>query len=227
MSTALLPAEAMTKLSSEGFVCDAIPFVQTQIALEEPSRTYIHKLQQQKAIVIFTSAQAVQAVASCCLDQKPDWQVYCISGATRKAVASFLGSEKIIAVADDAVDLLQALAQITPQVITFFCGDKRLDTLPNGLQKMGFQVTECHVYTTQLSPVQVGSNYDAVLFFSPSGIESFLRVNTLSEHTTLFAIGKTTAKALMDQLPNPVQIAAHPDKNILVETVLHFYKTHL
>lgn len=216
----------MTKLLSQGFVCDAIPFVQTQIALTESSRAYIQQLQQQKAIVIFTSAQAVQAVASCCIGHKPDWEVYCISGATRKAVEAFLGADQIKAVGDDALGLLQALAQIAPQSISFFCGNKRLATLPNGLMQMGFQVAECIVYATQLCPVSLSQSYDAALFYSPSGVESFLSKNALPESTVLFAIGATTAKCLADRLPNPLHIAAHPDKNILVETVLNFYKKH-
>lgn len=215
----------MTKLSSHGLLCDALSFVQTQIALTPESEAYIVQLLPQKAIVIFTSAQAVEALATYCVDQQPDWDVYCISGATRKAAEACLGAAQIKAVADDALGLLQALSGIRPQVITFFCGNKRLDTLPEGLIQMGFQVKECVVYATQLSPTKLARSYDAVLFFSPSGIESFLSVNTLDEHTMLFAIGKTTAKSLRDRVPNPIQIAAHPDKNILVETVLNFYKT--
>src|SRR5258706_9822828 len=35
--------------------------------------------------------------------------------------------------------------------------------------------------------------YDGILFFSPSGVESFFNTNEVNEQTILFAIGNTTA----------------------------------
>ena len=42
--------------------------------------------------------------------------------------------------------------------------------------------------------------FDAILFFSPSGVESFFMNNEIDKETMLFSIGKTTAKALQQRV---------------------------
>jgi uroporphyrinogen-III synthase len=49
-------------------------------------------------------------------------------------------------------------------------------------------------------------------------------MNEISKAAVLFSIGKTTAKALQQKVNNEVIISAQPDKNILVQTVIDFYK---
>ncbi len=226
MSTALLPEDALKNLADANFLCDAVPFIQTTAALTDEIIAQIKTYTQEHIIVIFTSAQAVNAVISCCAGNRPNWQILCISGATKKAVVDFWDDDQIIASADDAIGLAKHIEHIPAQNIVFFCGNKRLDTLPTLLTNKGFQVKECIVYETKLTPIKVDKNYNALLFFSPSGVESFLSENTIAPDATLFSIGKTTALALKQNIRNEVIVAAQPDKNILVNTVIEFYKNH-
>lgn len=198
--------------------------IETAIAVEANNRLLMQQLAEQKILVLFTSAQAVFAVQSCLANKSPDWEVCCISGATRKAVISFLGEDKILASGNDAVDLLKAMQQIKPQQIVFFCGNKRLDTLPDNLSGRGFQLKEIEVYQTRLNPQKLNEDYDGILFFSPSGVESYLMENTIPPKAVLGAIGKTTAKFLQEKAGNEIVIADQPDKNILVKTLIEFYK---
>lgn len=198
--------------------------IETAIAIEANNKLLIQQLAEQKILVLFTSAQAVFAVQSCLENKLPDWEVCCISGATRKAVVSFLGEEKILASGNDAVDLLKAMQQIRPQPIAFFCGNKRLDTLPDRLAERGFELKEIEVYQTSLNTQKLKEDYDGILFFSPSGVESYLMENTIPETAVLGAIGKTTAKYLKKKVANEIVIADQPDKNILVHTLIEFYK---
>lgn len=204
--------------------CDVIPFIDTEISVSAEEAHFIQQLAQQQVIVLFTSTQAVEAVKSCLNNTLPDWQIACISGATKNAVASFFGTEKIRASAHDALDLLQAMEQIAPQRIVFFCGNKRLNTLPDELMNRGFQFEECVVYQTKLNALKIEKQYDAILFFSPSGVESYWTENTIPEKATLFSIGKTTAKTLSGKVKNDVIIAPQPDKHILVQTLIEYYK---
>lgn len=200
--------------------------ITTEIEVQPNERLLIQELAEQKLLVLFTSAQAVLAVKSCLGNKSPDWQVCCISGATKNAVVSFLGAEKILASANNAVDLLNEMQAIIPQQIVFFCGNKRLDTLPDNLSRRGFQLTEIEVYQTKLNAKKVENGYDGILFFSPSGVESYLIENTIPENAVLGAIGKTTAQYLRERVTNEIVIAAKPDKNILVQTLIEFYKNN-
>jgi uroporphyrinogen-III synthase len=224
LSTAPLPETALKALSEQKIQCDVVPMIETEIAVQEKDKLLIQQLAQQKKLVLFTSAQAVLAVQSCLENRVPDWQVCCISGATRKAVVSFLGDYRILASANDAVDLLKEMQQITPQQIVFFCGNKRLDTLPNRLAERGFELTELEIYHTKLNAKKFDDDYNGLLFFSPSGVESYLIENTIPKDSVLFSIGKTTAAFLKEKVANEIVIAAQPDKNIIIQTLIEFYK---
>ena len=218
-----MPEEAFAQFLAHNIICDKIPFIKTKESVTEEMCSFIVSLAQQKKAIIFTSAQAVSAVTNCFNKEQPEWQIFCISGATRNAVKEYFGEDKISGFADDAVDLVKQIEKIEPQEIVFFCGNKRLDTLPVLLSGKGFQLVECIVYETSLTPVIITKKYDAILFFSPSGVESYLKQNTILPSTILFSIGKTTAKALQLKANNKVIISAHPDKKILVQTVIDFY----
>jgi uroporphyrinogen-III synthase len=62
-----------------------------------------------------------------------------------------------------------------------------------------------------------------VIFFSPSAVESFFSMNTVTASLPLFAIGQTTAAAIREHTNNPVVIAAEPDAALLIRQVIdHF-----
>lgn len=223
LSTALLPQNAAQQLLNHNIFCDEIPFIKTTEAVSTSISWKIKTLAEQKKVIIFTSAQAIVAVVNVLENQIPDWQIFCISGATKTAAVKYFGAEKILGFADDALDLVKEIEQMELQEIVFFCGNKRLDTLPEMLADKGYKLTEYVVYETLLTPVKIEKVYGALLFFSPSGIESFLIDNVIPEAAVLFSIGKTTAKSLQEKVKNEVVISAKPDKNILVQTVIDFY----
>lgn len=222
----MLPEAALLALSEQQMHCEEFAFIETEIKLSNEDALFIKNLAKQKALVLFTSAQAVEAVHFCLGKEIPDWQICCISGATKTALVALFGEDKIIALAKDALDLLEEMKEILPQRVVFFCGNKRLDTLPLRLIDKGFELVECIVYDSRLKPLKMTGNFDAILFFSPSGVESFFMKNEIDKETMLFSIGKTTAKALQQRVDSPVIISAQPDKHILVQTLIDFYKKH-
>lgn len=224
LSTALLPETARLALSAQQIHCEEHAFVETEINVAEQDAIFIKDLAKQKVVVIFTSAQAVAAVINCLGDENPDWSICCISGATKTALLAFFDEGKIIASAKDAIDLLEAMEEMVAQKVVFFCGHKRLDTIPVRLLDRGFELIECKVYDTFFKPQKMSGIFDALLFFSPSGVDSFFMMNEICKDAVLFSIGKTTAKALQQKVNNEVIISAQPDKNILVQTVIDFYK---
>jgi uroporphyrinogen-III synthase len=86
-------------------------------------------------------------------------------------------------------------------------------------------VREIVVYRTRETPEQMVKHYQAVMFYSPNGVNSFFRVNKIWPHTVLFAIGNTTAMALRTKTQNEIIIADTPSKENLVDKVIeHFHK---
>jgi uroporphyrinogen-III synthase len=94
----------------------------------------------------------------------------------------------------------------------FFCGNKRLDNLPLGLLEAGFAVEEFVVYETVLTPHKINREYDIFLFFSPSAVESFFRVNNWNAKNVAVSIGHTTSDALKKAAVENILVAKEPNE---------------
>lgn len=100
----------------------------------------------------------------------------------------------------------------------FFCGKNRMDIIPEMLKENEIQLTEIEVYDTLLTPKKFDRTFDGVLFFSPSGVESFCRENDLSG-SIAFCIGDTTASEARKHTKHVV-IAGNPSiENVIVQAV--------
>lgn len=93
-----------------------------------------------------------------------------------------------------ALDLAQYLgAHYADGYFDFFCGSLRWDTIPDILQQHGISFKETQLYDTLPVPRFWKEKFDAVLFYSPSGVQSFMMKNTLPENCLAVCIGTTTA----------------------------------
>jgi uroporphyrinogen-III synthase len=134
----------------------------------------------------------------------------------------------VIESADYAEDLIEVIdSKYKGNSFTFFCGNIRKNTIPYYFQQNKIAYNEIIVYETTLKPQQIKEPFDSILFFSPSGVNSFLEKNTL-ENKTCFCIGTTTAKALEN---NPevsghknIIIASQPTVENVITEVIKFYK---
>ena len=78
--------------------------------------------------------------------------------------------------------------------IAFFAGTHRLETLPQFFAKYLPNVEEITAYQTELTPITIHKKVDGILFFSPSGVESYRSCNPAGKEK-VFCIGDTTAEA--------------------------------
>lgn len=85
----------------------------------------------------------------------------------------------------------------------FFCGDKRREELPGALTENRINFTEEILYKTTLNSQKFEVKFDAILFFSPSGVDSYIQENSL-ENSVAFCIGNTTAKEAKKYMSNIV-----------------------
>ena len=178
------------------------------------------------ATIVFTSMNAVDAVASHLNEFGPDWKIYCIGNATRKLVAEHFGDNSITGTANDATELAQKIIDDDIDDVIFFCGDKRRDELPALLRDKEIEVTEIEVYETKFIRHTIHKTYDGILFFSPSAVESFFSNNKLHEKTILFAIGNTTDNEIKKHSSNKIVIGDEPGKRNLVEKAINFFNNN-
>lgn len=148
-----------------------------------------------------------------------------LSGNTKKALrhATQLG-KNIIADAEHASLLAKKIIELKIDELIFFCGNKRRGELPGILKDAGIKVHVLVVYETTETPVEITDEFDAILFFSPSGAESFFSVNTLSTQVVCFAIGKTTADSIRNYANNKIILSEFSGQESMIASVQNFFQ---
>ena len=172
--------------------------------------------------LIFTSQNAVQSVL-----QHPQCEslkskkVFCV-GMKTKALLTDNGFD-VIAYTGYAADLGEIIALIYgKESFTFFCGNLRREVLPATLRENHITFNEIEVYQTELSSTKINNKADGILFFSPSAVESYLKMNRIKEETC-FCIGETTAEALEQHKIKNIVIAEKPTVEMVIAEVLEYY----
>lgn len=103
----------------------------------------------------------------------------------------------------------------------YFCGSHRMKYLPNLFHDNNIDWVENKIYKTELTPIKDIANYNAILFFSPSGVQSYLELNQFSDEK-LFAIGQTTAEAL-SKYENTTIISDNQSVESVIDSVIKHY----
>ena len=172
--------------------------------------------------LIFTSQNAVRSFF-----QHPKYEtlksknVFCV-GLKTKILLSEAGFN-VLVYTGYAADLAEIIALIyASESYTFFSGNLRKETLPKALKEAGVKFNEIQVYETTLTPQKIKTTPDAILFFSPSGVESYLAANTIKKELC-FCIGETTAEALLKITKNII-VADQPSVENVIEDVIEEYK---
>jgi|GEM_PF-198239 len=226
LNTSVVDPELLDRLNVQHIVVDQAELTRICFLNNEMLQAELELLKSKPVTAIFTSANAVYALAEIQDFADNNWRIACIGHATKNAVIPVFGHRNIVAIADDAQQLASNLiATMLPDEVYFFCGSKRLETIPVSLRNAGFRVHEKVVYNSIATPVLVAKCYDGILFSSPGAVHSFFSNNKIAESTVLFAIGNTTAGALADYSTNKVIISEKPTKGGLILTAdSYFYK---
>lgn len=148
-----------------------------------------------KHTLLFSSQNAVQSVFS-----KTDFErllknkkCYCVGEKTKIALEE--KGLKVTHFEENASNLADfILKNAKNEAFLFFCGKERRPDLEAQMKLYKIKLDAVEVYQTQLKPKPIGA-FDIVLFYSPSGVRSFLKDNSLKQ-TVCICIGPTTAEAL-------------------------------
>ncbi|MFV0530140.1 MAG: uroporphyrinogen-III synthase [Flavobacteriales bacterium] len=174
---------------------------------------------QNTEATVFTSQNAVKAVS-----QKVSFienDILCVGQKTAYLIEK-LFSKKPEIISSSAKQLAQIILKENYQILTFFNGNLRRQELPLFLLSKKIDLKEITVYKTILTPHHIVQEFDGILFFSPSGVESYLKKNLFSKNTTIFAIGNTTAD-FIKQNGGKCIISKKPTIESVIETVNQYF----
>jgi len=113
------------------------------------------------------------------------------------------------------------VTQYKERSFNLFCGNLRREELPALLEKHQVDLHETQVYQTKLTSKNMLRSFDAILFFSPSAVESYAQRN-LFEDTIVFCLGKTTEAEVRKHTNNLITANRTTIENVLVQVIKHF-----
>jgi len=214
----------ITKAEEKGVGIQVLPFIEIR-KIETPElKSHLALLALQKIDVAFTSTHAVESVAMNLATKPEHWRISCIGGVTKEAVVKHFGEKYLGARARNASALARKIvvAAVAKEVY-FFCGDQRLDDLPETLRSNNIPVQEVIVYQTLQTPQEVEEDFDGVMFFSPTAVHSFFSLNTVRMDVVMFSIGKTTTATIQSYCTNKVVTSEWPGQENLVDKVIEYF----
>ncbi len=142
--------------------------------------------------VIITSQNGVDALLQNFSSEELSFKnIYCVGRRTKRLIERKIS--KVTHVENSVKELADYLTkQKEVKEVTYFCGNKKRDELEEILLKNEFIIHNVEVYRTLLNTRNFENDFDGIMFYSPSGIESYL-IDNPNKKPTAFCIGQTTA----------------------------------
>lgn len=174
-------------------------------------------------LLLFTSQNAVKSVMQNenieTLKQIP---AVCVGSKTKQMLQE--NGFNVLEVQEYAEDLAPIIQQKYPlEQIAFFEGNLRRDVLPHAMQKANISFDEYTVYQNTANSIKIKAETNALLFFSPSGIHSYLQQNSI-ENQTCFCIGTTTSAGLSGITKNIVIANKQTVENVIIQCINYYKK---
>ena len=211
LSTKCLSVEQQNRLIQTGVSYSCWDFIKSN-----PTN---FKANPENKSLIFSSQNAVKSVFN--QFRFSGNNCYCVGEKTQKLLEE--NGQKVVKMTQKASVLADFILKNTKnEPFLFFTGNQRMPTIEAAFarEKRSLEVVE--TYTSRAQPKAMG-NYDAVLFYSPSGVESYLQNNSLANITS-FAIGETTAQILKKYTDNIIT-ATQPTIEHLIAAVRKYTTT--
>lgn len=181
LSTKLLSPSQKNLLLNAGLSLTEYNAIQTQ-ALELPASVS----EEVYPNAIITSQTTVDLIKDLKLEN-----CFCVGRKTAQKLSSFGFSVEVVA--ENGVELAKTLIDnFSERHFTFFGSKQRRPELSNLLDKAQVNLSEIFVYETLKTPKTFHRVFDAVLCFSPLGVDSFFETNPNSR-ANIICIGSTTA----------------------------------
>lgn len=231
LSTKKLMPSLKLEAMKDGIAIIEQEFIHIQPILSSENASAVKDLASIKNLTVaFTSLNAVDCFLKLAglngiRSSNIHWNIFCLEGVTQNAVVENLTGCNIVETAvDSALLAKKILGQGAINKLVFFCGNKRRNELPDLLNTNNLHVQELIVYETLETPVAIPGQLDAIMFFSPSAVNSFFSVNKLEKNTVCFAIGATTAKTIATYTTNKIISNEVPSQLSLVQSLRSYFQ---
>ena len=157
---------------------------------------------------IFTSQNSVISFFEKNASPSTIEKCFCV-GEKTKALLEEKG-QKVVKMTEYATGLSEYLVENhKDDSFHFFCGNIRSDEIPTRLKDNNISFKEIKVYNTTLNKKKFERRFDAILFFSPSGVRSYFEANEIAKTSTdknnepvAICIGTTTASEAKNYIKN-------------------------
>ena len=176
--------------------------------------------------LIFSSVNAVKPFFESGFQPIEDFtkhynKIYCVGEKTKKELRKHgFGTFKVMKNAKELSEFI--IEKCNKEKFYHFCGNLALDVLNESLPLQNIEYHKVILYQTIEKQPKINEVYDAIVFFSPSGVRSFAKNNTL-EHTLLFSIGETTSQEIQKYTSQPI-ITSHQNS---LSDLLKIIKEHI
>lgn len=191
--TTTLSDSQKSEVKSNYFTFESIPFISFEYFQYELWKS---QLPENYDTWVFTSKRAVKALKPAINSLSIPEHIFAVGEKTAEKLQNLSLSPKV---PDEynLISLANLMDTFDLKNIIHFCGNLKTDNLADLLADKSVNLNSIEVYQTKYAPKKIdASKYAAVVFMSPSSVESFHQENTLSKQSAVFCIGPSTAKAL-------------------------------
>ena len=166
---------------------------------------------------IFTSQNAVEAFFLTNVRSSAVENCFCVGEKTKSLLKE--NGVNVIKMTEYASELADYLVKNhKTDAFHFFSGNIRSDEIPSTLKENNIFFEEIEVYKTTLNPKKFERQFEAILFFSPSSIRSFISENKIDKSIAV-CIGTTTAFEAKKYTENVVIANATTVESVIAKTV--------
>ena len=187
--------------------CDVVDYDALQIEIQPFS------IPKKPNYWVFSSQNAVRsflANPTAFAHQNP---ILCVGEKTKLLLEE--NGQKVIKTAHNMLELVNFIQKtMKNEHFLHICGNRKLADFAAGMQKTGISYDEVTAYHTHLVSRVQTPEPQGLLFYSPSGVESYLQTNSIGA-SWCFCIGETTATAVRP-LTEHLTVSPKPDADLLV-----------
>lgn len=177
----------------------------------------------QSKSLIFTSVNGVEACFNNGFQPHDNFaernfnKIYCVGKKTKMQLRKYgFGVFKMKKNAKELSEFI--IENCGKEKFIHFCGNLALDILQEKLPLQNIGYKKVVVYETELIYPEIVEQYDAIAFFSPSGVRSFVANNALN-FKKIFAIGETTASEVMKHTSQKILTGKDNDLSALLKLI--------
>lgn len=218
--TTQLSEQKRTHLENGELLIESEPFITFEYLMPG---LWIDQLPDKADAWIFTSKKAVKAVSPKIQELKIPDHIFAVGAKTAEKLEE-LGLEVSFPEEYNALALAEMMKKLDFKKVVHFCGNLKAADLGKLLGE-SVEVVNIEVYHTVLTHHMMDdlNDFDAVVFMSPSAVESFSEQNSVSEDQQVFCIGPTTEEAAKGVGILESIIPEYSTVESLMESISQFY----